>query len=78
LGLFLLNPSVVYQTALGQKGFGDLDAMSRLSEGHFLRKIDSQIDWRLFEELMEPLYHPTQGRPGHPPLVMFKALLLQQ
>jgi IS5 family transposase len=62
----------------GQKGFGDLEAMSRLSEGHFLRKIDSQIDWRPFEKLMEPLYHPTQGRPSHPPVMMFKALLLQQ
>jgi transposase, IS5 family len=62
----------------GQKGFGDLEVMGRLSEGHFLRKIDSQIDWRPFEKLLAPLYHPTQGRPSHPPLVMFKALLLQQ
>jgi len=62
----------------GQRGFGDLEAASRLSAGHFLRKIDSQIDWRPFEKLLAPLYHPTQGRPSHPPLVMFKALLLQQ
>jgi IS5 family transposase len=62
----------------GQKGFGDLEATSRLSDGHFLRKIESQIDWQPFEKLMAPLYHPTQGRPSHPPLVMFKALLLQQ
>jgi IS5 family transposase len=62
----------------GQMGFGDLEATGRLSEGHFLRKIDSQIDWRPFEQLLAPLYHPTQGRPSHPPLVMFKALLLQQ
>ncbi len=59
-------------------GFGDLEATGRLSAGHFLRKIDGQINWRPFEKLMEPLYHPTQGRPSHPPLVMFKALLLQQ
>lgn len=62
----------------GQKGFGDLEARGRLSEGHFLSKIDSQIDWRPFEELLAPLYHPTQGRPSHPPVMMFKALLLQQ
>jgi len=62
----------------GQKGFGDLEATGRLSESHFLRKIDGQINWRPFEKLMEPLYHPTQGRPSHPPLVMFKAQLLQQ
>jgi transposase, IS5 family len=62
----------------GQMGFGDLEAKGRLSEGHFLRKIDSQIDWRPFEKVLEPLYHPTQGRPSHPPVMMFKALLLQQ
>ena len=62
----------------GQMGFGDLEATGRVSESHFLRKIDVQIDWRPFEKLMEPLYHPTQGRPSHPPVAMFKALLLQQ
>ena len=62
----------------GQMGFGDMEAMGRVPEGHFLKKIDGQINWRPFEKLLEPLYHPTQGRPSHPPLVMFKALLLQQ
>ena len=62
----------------GQMGFGDLEATGRVPEGHFLKKIDGQIDWRPFEKVLEPLYHPTQGRPSHPPLVMFKALLLQQ
>lgn len=62
----------------GQMGFGDMEATGRVPEGHFLKKIDGQIDWRPFEKLLEPLYHPTQGRPSHPPLMMFKALLLQQ
>jgi len=62
----------------GQMGFGDLEARGRLPESHFLQKIAGQIDWRPFEKLLAPLYHPTQGRPSHPPLVMFKALLLQQ
>jgi IS5 family transposase len=62
----------------GQMGFGDMEAMGRVPEGHFLKKIDGQINWRPFEKLLEPLYHPTQGRPSHPPLVMLKALLLQQ
>ncbi len=61
-----------------QMGFGDLEARGRLSEGHFLLKIDAKIDWRPFEEPLESLYHPDQGRPSHPPLMMFKALLLQQ
>lgn len=62
----------------GQMGFGDLEARSRVPEGHFLKKIADQIDWRPFEKVLEPLYHPTQGRPSHPPVMMFKALLLQQ
>jgi len=62
----------------GQMGFGDLEATSRVPEGHFLKKIDNQIDWRPFQKVLEPLYHPTQGRPSHPPVMMFKALLLQQ
>ena len=62
----------------GQMGFGDLEATGRVPEGHFLKKIDGQIDWRPFEKVLEPLYHPKLGRPSHPPLVMFKALLLQQ
>jgi IS5 family transposase len=47
-------------------------------EGHFLKKIDGQLDWRPFEKVLEPLYHPNLGRPSHPPMMMFKALLLQQ
>jgi transposase, IS5 family len=62
----------------GQMGFGDLEATGRVPEGHFLKKIDGQIDWRAFQKVLEPLYHPTQGRPSHPPAMMFKALLLQQ
>ena len=62
----------------GQMGFGDLEVRDRLPESHFLKKVDDQIDWRPFEKLLAPLYHPTQGRPSHPPVMMFKALLLQQ
>ena len=48
----------------GQKGFGDLEAMGRLSDSHFLRKIDSQIEWRPFEMLMNhtPIYRPRIHR----------------
>ena len=59
-------------------GFGDLEDAGRVPAGHFLKKIDGQINWRPFEKVLEPLYHPQLGRPSHPPLVMFKALLLQQ
>ena len=59
----------------GQMGFGDMEAMRRLPESLFLKKIDSQINWRPFEKIMEPLYHPPQGRPSHPPVMMLKALV---
>src|SRR4030042_3748927 len=62
----------------GQRGCGDREATGRVPEGHFLKKIDGQIDWRPFEKVLEPLYHPKLGRPSHPPVMMFKALLLQQ
>lgn len=62
----------------GQMSFGEIEAAGRVPEGHFLREIDRQIDWRPLEEALRPLYHPSQGRPGYPPLLMFKALLLQQ
>ena len=51
----------------GQMGFGDMEAKGRVPEGHFLQKIDRQVNWRPFEQLLEPLYHPTRGRPSHPP-----------
>jgi IS5 family transposase len=62
----------------GQMGFGDLEATDRVPAGHFLKKINDQIDWQPFEKALESLYHPRLGRPSHPPLMMFKALLLQQ
>ena len=30
----------------GQKRFGDMEATGRVPEGHFLKKIDGQINWR--------------------------------
>ncbi len=33
-------------------GLRDLEARGRLPEGHFLRKIDGQINWQPSEKLM--------------------------
>ena len=51
----------------GQMGFGDLEATGRVPEGHFLKKIDGQINWRPFEKVLEPLIILLE-RPSHPPL----------
>jgi IS5 family transposase len=62
----------------GQMSFGEMEAAHRVPAGHFLLKIEKQIDWQPFQEALVELYHPRQGRPGYPPLVLFKALLLQR
>ncbi len=48
----------------GQMSFGDIETRGRVPEGHFLRKIDQQIDWRPFEQMLESLYHPRLGWPS--------------
>jgi transposase, IS5 family len=49
-----------------------------LSPQHFLRQIEIKLNWRPFEALLQGLYPSRRGRPSYPPLVLFKALLLQQ
>ncbi|WP_131111337.1 hypothetical protein [Sulfuricystis thermophila] len=48
-----------------------------MSGDHWLLKIKRLIDWSAFELPLGSLYSHT-GRPLHPPLVMFKMLLLEQ
>jgi IS5 family transposase len=54
----------------------DADMKRHLPNNHFLR-VDELIDWDPIEKRLEPLYDPSNGRPSYPPLMMFKALLLQ-
>jgi hypothetical protein len=58
-----------------QMGFGDDLLTGRMSGDHWLLKIERLIDWSAFELPLGSLYSHT-GRPSHPPLVMFKMLLL--
>jgi IS5 family transposase len=61
-----------------QPSFSDLEREQRLSPGHFLRQIEMSIDWQPFTALLQELYPSRRGRPSYPPLVLFKAMLLQQ
>ncbi len=61
-----------------QLSFGQVETAHRVPKGHFLLRIDRQIDWAPVEQELEGLYSSPRGRPSYPPLVMFKALLLQQ
>ena len=56
---------------------GQMAAVGRLPKDHFLRVIDEKIDWNPIEEELQRLYPSRRGRPSYPPLMMFKALLLQ-
>ena len=60
-----------------QRHFTDSWLESRVSDQGFLMKVDSVMDWPVFDALLSELY-PPHGRPGHPPLLLFKMTLLQQ
>ena len=61
-----------------QPSFSDLERDQRLSPGHFLRQIETKLNWQPFAAVLQELYPSHRGRPSYPPLVLFKALLLQQ
>jgi IS5 family transposase len=61
-----------------QKSFADIEFVRRVPDDHFLMEIERLVDWEPFEKRLKELYHPRTGRPSYPPMVMFKALLLQQ
>lgn len=60
-----------------QKAFFDEVLDKRLPKKHFL-KVNDIVNWAPIEKRLEILYDPSKGRLSYPPLVMFKALLLQQ
>ena len=59
-----------------QWGFGDEALWSRVPDDHFLVRVDDVIDWEPIDEELDCLYSHT-GRPSHPPLSLFKMLLLE-
>jgi len=63
---------------VGQRGFADDLLGARLGSNAVLERIAGLIDWRSVEALLDGLHSSRYGRPAYPPLVLFKALLLQQ
>jgi IS5 family transposase len=61
----------------GQFEFADVWLGHNQKLNQRLDKIDKLVDWRPFEELMGKIYASSSGRPSHPVLLLFKALLLQ-
>lgn len=64
---------------VGQLGFGDAAASRRGNGGvDSLAEIDRLVDWAPLERLLDPVHRSARGEASYPPLVMFKALLLQK
>jgi IS5 family transposase len=62
----------------GQMGFGDAWLAEGLGRNQRLDRISAVIDWQSVARLVEGLHAASEGRKAYPPLVMVKALLLQQ
>lgn len=61
----------------GQFGFADAWLGYNQKLNQQLNKIDQLVNWHSFEELLNRVYASPTGRPSHPVLLLFKALLLQ-
>jgi IS5 family transposase len=62
----------------GQLGFLEAFASPRLGRNERLERVAGQVKWYRFEQLLRRLEPEAAGRPPFDPLLMFKALLLQQ
>jgi len=47
-------------------------------ETHWLKRIDSMVNWNKFSHKLEKRYAKGEGRPSYPPIQLFKCLLLAE
>lgn len=62
----------------GQLGFGDGWISAKVGRNASLERLSSEVKWYRFEKLLAKLKPQGAGRPPFAPLLMLKALLLQQ
>jgi transposase, IS5 family len=62
----------------GQGDLGQAWLSPKLGRNDRLERIGQLFDWRAMDVLVAGLYSARSGRPSWPPLLMLKALLLQQ
>jgi transposase, IS5 family len=62
----------------GQLGFADGWVSPKLGRNASLERLSAEVKWYRFEKLLARLRHEGPGRPPFEPLLMLKALLLQQ
>lgn len=65
------------QRRIGQASLVEALLPANVGSNRRLERIAGLIDWAPMERLLAPLRAPT-GRPGYPPLALFRALLLAQ
>ena len=64
--------------ARDQLGLAEAFASTKLGRNERLERVASEVKWYRFEKLLQKLEPEAAGRPPFDPLLMFKALLLQQ
>lgn len=62
----------------GQLSLADALARQPGRSNEMLDQVQSLLDWNQIDTLLAPLRSSRYGAPGYPPLLMLKALLLQQ
>ena len=63
---------------IGQLSLADGLVARQASSNAVLERILALIDWRAVEQVLVGLHGDRRGAPSYPPLVMLKAVLLQQ
>src|SRR5262245_1040760 len=61
-----------------QLGFGDGRLSAKVGQNATLERLSSEVNWRRLEKLLSRVEPQGAGRPPYEPLLMLKALLLQQ
>jgi IS5 family transposase len=64
--------------ARDQLGLAEAFASTKLGRNERLERVAAEVKWYRFEKLLQKLEPEAAGRPPFDPLLMFKALLLQQ
>lgn len=63
---------------VGQLSFGEEAIVAASGSSKVLEAVASLVDWTPIERLLAPLRSGAMGAPGHPSIVLFKALVLQR
>lgn len=63
---------------MGQPSLAESLLPQTLGRNERLERIDEMIDWKRLGQLVSEVYSAREGRPSYPPIMMVKALLIQQ